>query len=214
MASTPSCVCAVDFGTAACGYCFAQPSSAAAHPSQARLLPFKPGDRSSGATEKNLTAILLDAATMRVVSFGRDARRAFYELDPSDMRRHIFLSNFKMALSPENRGALPLAQRTVMGEGANVPVPLRTAVAKVLGYIRQEAVERAAALGLPEASLQWSLSIPAIWDEPGKSFMRECAVEAGLIAEVGSSRLALALEPECAVISSALEAPKEVRDYN
>jgi hypothetical protein len=205
-------VVAIDLGTAASGYAIALPSSTnAADPSAARVLPFKPGDRSSGATEKNLTAILLDAASMRVVAFGRDARRQFYELDPAEMRRHVFLSGFKMAMSPSSRGATALADVTVMGEGANVPVPLRVAVAKTLEYIRLEAVDRAAGIGLAEASLSWVITLPAIWDNQGKYFMREAAVDAGLIPDVNSSRLALALEPEGAIISSALEAPEEVR---
>ena len=35
--------------------------------------PFKPGDRASQATEKNLTAILLNAATMTAMAAGRSS---------------------------------------------------------------------------------------------------------------------------------------------
>jgi hypothetical protein len=136
----------------------------------------------------------------------------FFELDPAEMPKYLFLSQFKMAMSPSLRGGAPLNERTVLGEGANVPVLLRTAVAKVLDYIRLEAVDRAASIGLTSAeSLSWVITVPAIWDEQAKAFMRECAVEAGIISDVNSSRLALALEPEGAVIASSLEAPEEVK---
>ncbi len=53
-----------------------------------------------------------------------------------------------MAMSPAARGTTPLAQRTVHGEGANLAVPLLTAVAKVLAFIREEAEDRARQMGL------------------------------------------------------------------
>ena len=80
------CCCAIDFGTAATGYCLALPS-ASGGPGSARVLPFKPGDRGSQATEKNLTAILLAYPSLKAVAFGRDARRRFFELDAAEMKK-------------------------------------------------------------------------------------------------------------------------------
>jgi molecular chaperone DnaK (HSP70) len=212
MAAAPLSACvAIDFGTAATGYAIALPG-ATSNPAAARVLPFKPGDRGSAATEKNATCILLDASTMRVLSFGFDARRTFFQMDPAEMQRHIFLQQFKMAMAPQAQGGKELSQRTVLGEGANMPVLLRTAVAKVLEFIRLEASDRAASIGLPAPEkLSWVITVPAIWSEEAKYFMRSAAVEAGLIPDANSNRLALALEPEGAVIASALEAPEEVK---
>lgn len=204
----PKCCIAIDFGTAATGYCLA---IAGDTPSSARVLPFKPGDRASQATEKNLTAILLEASTLRAVAIGRDARRRFFELDADEMKKYVFLSQFKMALSPSARSGGTLASRTVHGEGANVAVPLLTAIAKVLAFIREEAVDRVSTMGMSLDAVGWVLTVPAIWDEAAKSFMRLAALEAGLIAELDSDRLQLALEPEGAVIASAMDAPPEVR---
>ena len=176
----------------------------------ARVLAFKPGDRASQATEKNLTAILLDAATMKVVAFGREARRRFFDLDPAEQRAHAYLTQFKMALSPTLSG-VPLGERTVHAEGADIAVPLLTAITKVLEYIREEAMDRAGSMGLAAGDVSWVLTVPAIWDDPGKAFMRRAAFEAGMIAELDSDRLALALEPEGAIISSAMDAPPDVR---
>ena len=177
----------------------------------ARVLPFKPGDRASQATDKNLTAILLDASSLAVVAFGREARRRFFDMDPTEMKAHAFLTQFKMALSPSVRSDIPLSERTVHGEGADIAVPLLTAIAKVLEFIREEALDRSASIGISLPDVGWVLTVPAIWDESAKAFMRRAAHAAGLIAELDSERLSLALEPEGAVISSAMDAPPEVR---
>ena len=190
------------------GYCIA--ISQGASPVNARVLPFKPGDRASQATEKNLTAILLEASTLKTVAFGREARRRFFDLDAAEQKQYAFLTQFKMALSPSHAGG-PLHTRTVHGEGADVAIPLLTAISKVLEFIREEAMDRAASIGLAPGDIGWVLTVPAIWDDGAKAFMRRAAFDAGLTADVDSDRLSLALEPEGAVISSAMDAPPEVR---
>ena len=147
----PEVCVAIDLGTSATGYCFALKEGAAV-----RVLPFKPGDRSSQATEKNLTAVLLEAGgSRRVVGVGREARRRFYDMDADEQKRYIFLSQFKMGLSPANRGRGLLRERTVHGEGADVPVPLLTAFAKLLEFIRLEAHDRAGSIGIVLDTLGW-----------------------------------------------------------
>lgn len=87
MAFRPRTCVAIDLGTAATGYCLAISSgNDVGSAMSARCLPFKPGDRASQATEKNLTAILLNAATMKAVAFGREARRRFNEMDQGEMK--------------------------------------------------------------------------------------------------------------------------------
>lgn len=192
MAFQPQVCIAVDLGTSATGYCFALREGRDA---AVRVLPFKPGDRASQATEKNLTAVLLEASSMRVMGIGREARRRFYDMDGEEQRNHIFLTQFKMGLSPENRGRQALRDKVVHGEGADVPVPLITAFAKLLEFIRLEALDRCGSIGIVLETLGWVITVPAIWDEAGKMFMREAAVLAGIIPDVDSERLQLALEP-------------------
>lgn len=68
-----------------------------------------------------------------------------------------------MAMSPTVRGNTPLTQRTVHGEGADVAVPLLTAVSKVLAFIREEAEDRVRSIGIETETLGWVLTVPAIW---------------------------------------------------
>lgn len=44
------------------------------------------------------------------------------------------------------------------------------------------------------AKIRWVLTVPALWSEEHKVFMRKAAVEAGLIDSVNSGNLLLSLE--------------------
>ena len=56
------------------------------------------------------------------------------------------------------------------------------------------------ASALPDAEIVWCLTVPAIWSEADKGFMRRAAVEAGLIGSEDDERLMLILEPEAAAV--------------
>lgn len=58
-------------------------------------------------------------------------------------------------------------------------------------------------------SRRWVLTVPAIWDDEARSFMRFAAEKAGIVGGIADhhdselpSRFALALEPEAAAIAA------------
>jgi molecular chaperone DnaK (HSP70) len=53
----------------------------------------------------------------------------------------------------------------------------------------------------PSRDVQWVLTVPAIWNDFGKAFMRKAAFKAGLIEEEQSDNLMLVLEPEGASLA-------------
>ena len=70
--------------------------------------------------------------------------------------------------------------------------------------LRTEALKeagRSLPYGLQAEDVQWVLTVPAIWKDGAKGFMRKAAHRAGLIKEEGSRRLVLALEPESACVA-------------
>jgi hypothetical protein len=229
----PTTVVAIDFGTSCTGYCIAQAPPPGAPLSSARVYPFKPGDRSASATEKNVTAVLLDARSRRVVAFGREARRRFFDLDADAQRGVLFLEQFKMVMSPSRRGAVPLSQRSVHALGADVAVPLADAVAAVLGAVAAEAADRLRSLGVAPADVAWVVTVPAIWDDEAKALMREASVRAGIVRAEGapagaagaataaaadgafapapSRNLLLCLEPEGAIVASMADASADLQ---
>jgi len=73
-----------------------------------------------------------------------------------------------MLMSPTRRGTTPLTSVAVHGLGADKAIPLLTAVAKMLGYVREEAEDRVRSLGVDPNSIGWVLTVPAIWDDEAK----------------------------------------------
>ncbi|GMI30660.1 hypothetical protein TrCOL_g2241 [Triparma columacea] len=55
-----------------------------------------------------------------------------------------------------------------------------------------------------QKDVQYVITVPAIWDDWGKGFMREAAVRAGLVTDAKDSRIAIAYEPECAALAVAV----------
>lgn len=53
---------------------------------------------------------------------------------------------------------------------------------------------------LIKAKIRWVLTVPALWSEEHKQFMRKAAVNAGIIDSLSSANLFLCLEPEGASI--------------
>ncbi|XP_032275570.1 heat shock 70 kDa protein 12B isoform X2 [Phoca vitulina] len=54
---------------------------------------------------------------------------------------------------------------------------------------------------LPEKdTVRWVLTVPAIWKQPAKQFMREAAYLAGLVSREDAEQLLIALEPEAASV--------------
>ncbi|XP_057243927.1 heat shock 70 kDa protein 12B-like [Malurus melanocephalus] len=49
-------------------------------------------------------------------------------------------------------------------------------------------------------AIRWVLTVPAIWKQPAKQFMREAAYKAGLVSPERPEQLLIALEPEAASI--------------
>jgi hypothetical protein len=208
----PTTVVAIDFGTAATGYCIAQAPPVGSPITSARVFPFKPGDRSSAATEKNLTAVLLENnESLRVLAFGREARRRFFDLEEDQQKGVLYLEQFKMVMAPSRRGKVPLSQRSVHALGADIAIPLVVAIGKVLEAVAKEAIDRLRSLSVNPSEVGWVITVPAIWDDQAKSITREAAVLAGINGNEGSPPLLLCLEPEGAIVASMVDASAEIQ---
>ena len=81
-------------------------------------------------------------------------------------------------------------------------LPLMKVISESLRYIGDKALEKLSEqVGkVVKTKIRWVLTVPALWSEEHKFFMRKAATEAGLIEEANSSNLLLCLEPEGASI--------------
>lgn len=83
-------------------------------------------------------------------------------------------------------------------------MPLLHVMTKTIQHIKEEALLKLKSiLGdiLDESRVSWVITVPAIWTEFAKHFMRKAAYLAGMIDTEDDLRLTLALEPEAAVAS-------------
>ena len=82
-------------------------------------------------------------------------------------------------------------------------MPLMTVIAESLKFIASRALtklEEQIGKGIKKEKIRWVLTVPALWSEEHKLFMRKAAVEAGIIEHSNSPSLLLCLEPEGASI--------------
>ncbi|KAK7140712.1 hypothetical protein R3I94_013100 [Phoxinus phoxinus] len=79
-----------------------------------------------------------------------------------------------------------------------------TVFSESLRYLKDHALKRieqnAAEKTFIATEVTWVLTVPAIWHAAAKQFMREAAIEAGLVTESEPERLIFALEPEAASV--------------
>ena len=81
-------------------------------------------------------------------------------------------------------------------------LPLMKVIAESLMYIAGKALEKLAEqVGkVVKTKVRWVLTVPALWSEEHKFFMRKAAEQAAIIEDSNSSHLLLSLEPEGASI--------------
>jgi molecular chaperone DnaK (HSP70) len=81
-------------------------------------------------------------------------------------------------------------------------LPLMKVISESLRYIADKAIEKLTEqVGkVISTKIRWVLTVPALWSEEHKHFMRRSAVDAKIIEDLSSANLLLCLEPEGASI--------------
>jgi molecular chaperone DnaK (HSP70) len=93
-------------------------------------------------------------------------------------------------------------------------MPLMTVISESLKYISQRALQKLEEqIGkcVNPKKIRWVLTVPALWSEEHKLFMRKAAVEAGIIDMSNSAHLLLCLEPEGASIQCREDAEESLK---
>ena len=91
---------------------------------------------------------------------------------------------------------------------------LMKVISESLRYIAEKATEKLAEqVGkVINSKIRWVLTVPALWGEEHKQFMRKAALIANIVEEINSPNLLLSLEPEGASIQCREDSEENIRN--
>jgi hypothetical protein len=212
-AADKKAVVAIDFGATQSGFAYATTDK----PNQVVT------SRTRGS-DKEPTCALFDRETRNLLAFGFHARDTYLKLlagevlltrfraEPHKLASEylFFDGNIKMRLWGNRRDKGLLQCTTVRGR---YQMPLIDVVAAILQHLKETALATirednphlCVGQQLTVSDVLWVITVPAIWEEGDKQFMRQAALEAGIIRELEDSDLLIALEPECAAMMVQVE---------
>nr|XP_011431529.2 heat shock 70 kDa protein 12B [Crassostrea gigas] len=184
-------VAAIDFGTVYSGYAY---SFKAEWPT-VMTNKWSGGDLLSYKTP---SALLLNP-DQSFNSFGFDAEKKYSSLteDGKDCRKYFFFQRFKMILKSSLEKRVHRKTQCIAENGESVDA--MKVFTHCINHMRKhllEDLENRTTAKITMDDIDFVLTVPAIWDDTAKMFMREAAVQAG----IKSDQLLIALEPESASI--------------
>ncbi|KAM9027442.1 heat shock 70 kDa protein 12B isoform 1-T1 [Ara ararauna] len=187
-------VVAIDFGTTSSGYAF----SFSSDPEAIHMMRKWEGGDPGVANQKTPTSLLLTPDGV-FHSFGYTARDYYHDLDPEEAREWLYFEKFKMKIHSTSDLTMSTELEALNGK----KMPALEVFAHALRFFKQHAVQelKEQCPSLPERdAIRWVITVPAIWKQPAKQFMREAAYRAGLVSPESPEQLLIALEPEAASI--------------
>lgn len=216
-------VVSIDLGTSrsACAY------SIQGRAEEDVIIHIPKGSLASVSAMKTETAVLLGGEHHEFQAFGRAARERFIEeaedeedecggwLDESghDVRQSSTCSSSSMlfrwfkAVLCQRRGYQSIDDPVATDDGGR-KVPLMRVMTLVLAHFKEDILRHLSTVSeVPQTveDVTWALTIPAIYDDFAKRFMRVAAHKAGIIPTVDSSNLQLCLEPEAACLAISIK---------
>ena len=142
------------------------------------------------------TEIIIERNTKKGYNYGTQAHDA---IDNKRTNDYIYFNKMKTQLDPEK---LENGKSDYLIE-ADYPkgykIELKIVIIEYLKFISYDALKelnrKRTNYKYEKNEIKWVVTVPAIWDEFGKQFMRECAKEAGM------EDVSIALEPEAASLT-------------
>ncbi|KAI8510870.1 hypothetical protein Bbelb_117860 [Branchiostoma belcheri] len=133
------------------------------------------------------------------IAFGFDAVEKYANLtEEGEDKSYYFFEHFKMSLHSKHaevRRDMPLAA----SNGKTLPaLDVFSHALKFLSDHLRDAVTVSTGAEIEAHSIRWVITVPAIWSDAAKHFMREAAYKAGIASMDNRKQLLIALEPEAA----------------
>ncbi|KAK3091538.1 hypothetical protein FSP39_020594 [Pinctada imbricata] len=113
------------------------------------------------------------------------------EREHRDHNNWFFFRHFKMMLYDQ----LTMDRNHELTDDKGKTMPAIKVFSALIEYMKDDLLERCTKQyeDFREEDLMWTITVPAIWTDSAKQFMREASERAG----IASDRLRIALEPEC-----------------
>lgn len=195
-------VAALDFGTTYSGYAFSFKADYTDDPSKITANTTWTTGSKSLFSQKTPTCLLL-RPDQTFHSFGFEAEEHYSSLvDKDEHHSWYYFRRFKMLLHNNMELTRDTKVRDESREkGKELPAldvfvhSIRYLKNHLLNHLKKKSVANLIG-GEGDEYIHWVLTIPAIWNDRAKQFMREAAKKAG----IKSTNLSLALEPEAAAL--------------
>uniref|UniRef100_A0A3Q2G9W9 Heat shock protein family A (Hsp70) member 12A.2 n=2 Tax=Cyprinodon variegatus TaxID=28743 RepID=A0A3Q2G9W9_CYPVA len=189
-----SYIIAIDFGTAYSGYAFSLT------PREEDINPHVKywGEEVALETPKTPTCILFDKKE-QFLSFGYQARKSYQSNSCRESRENFFFDCFKMSLYDKK-----ITKNMKIKAANGKEMEALKVFTEALRFLKDDAMKTIGKSTEGRTFIAndftWVLTVPAIWDHSAKQFMREAAVQAGIVADGNGKKLVVALEPEAASV--------------
>uniref|UniRef100_A0AAU0MUF1 Heat shock protein family A member 12 variant X2 n=1 Tax=Urechis unicinctus TaxID=6432 RepID=A0AAU0MUF1_UREUN len=182
---------AIDFGTTFSGYAFSFKSQ------KDDIRMFTDWGSGVGLSGCKAPTCVLTNAKGDFEAFGYEAEQKYANLDETEVKKYCFYDRFKMRLHTEKNLGRSTQIKARNGKNRSALEVFSMALRYLKSHLI-DAVEKQSSHPISRDHIRWVITVPAIWSDASKQFMREAAFLAGIIKDVESTRLLIALEPEAA----------------
>lgn len=185
-------VAAIDFGTTYSGYAFSFSEDYEKDPTKVYAQTKWVAGSAALMSLKTPTILLLNP-DKSFKAFGYEAENEYTQLaEDGEHEDYYYFRRFKMMLY----NAKGLKRDTEIADGFGHKMPALDVFAISIQYLKDHLMESLhnKIHGIEDNDIRWVLTVPAIWNDGSKQFMREAAEMAGIKRE----NLVIALEPEAA----------------
>ncbi|XP_045205239.1 heat shock 70 kDa protein 12A-like [Mercenaria mercenaria] len=186
-------VAAVDFGTTFSGYAFSFSHDYEGEPTKVSANTSWVAGSAGLMSLKTPTILLLDN-NKKFVAFGYEAEEKYSEIAADEEhKKYYYFRRFKMLLHKVS-GQLTRDVMIPDDKGRQMAALLVFSIS--IKYLKDHLMDTLGKrmTGILPGDIKWVLTVPAIWSDGSKQFMREAAEKAGIKKE----SLIIALEPEAA----------------
>ncbi|XP_071129000.1 heat shock 70 kDa protein 12A-like [Mytilus edulis] len=200
MAETKILVVAIDFGSSGAGYAF---SFAYQYKNNPLDISTSVWNNGNGPLQAKIPAVLLFDPDKKFHSFGFEAEDKYEELlNTNKSDQWYFLKGFKMQLySAVNAGEDIRVDFELLDVGGK-RISAKAVFSAAIGFLKDHFIQQMhwRKLGTVEDDIFWVVSVPSIWNDSAKQFMRESAEKVGIQGD----KFIMVYEPEAASIYARL----------